>query len=159
MSWSVNTSEMYGGANRALRINPYLPARVERLGNDTHQANSNDINKSVKLSGDTVVLCGNGEDIFGFVESVEVASQDGYSIAGVLCDPGHEAYAADSAGNLAVGNVVVSSGAAVAHKTPLTNGLQPVANKGAAALAGHAWMVMAVYGAGAGRKVLLRKVG
>lgn len=157
MTWSVNTTELYGGVNRVLRIQPYLPARVERLGNDTGQANSNDIGKSVVLSGDTVTLAADGNNIYGFVQSVEVGTQDGYSIAGVLCDPGQEVYAADAAGNLAVGNFVVSSGAATAFKTALTNGLQPV--KSGSASAGYSWMVMAVYGSGAGRKVLLRKVG
>jgi hypothetical protein len=158
MTWSVNTTELYGGVNRVLRIQPYLPARVERLGNDTGQANTNDRNKSVVLSGDTVVLATEGADIYGFIQSVEVATQDGYSIAGVLCDVGHEVEAADAAGSLAVGNYVVS-GAQTAFKTALTNGLQPVTVDSGTPPPGYAWQVMAVYGSGAGRKVLLRKVG
>ena len=103
MTWTVDTTERFGGVNRAPRINPYLPARTEKIGNNTGQASYLDIGKPVKLSGDTVVLCEDGADIYGFIESVEAGTNNGYSIGGVLCDAGLEVLAKDEDGALAVG--------------------------------------------------------
>lgn len=101
-------AEAFGGTNRVLLINPYIPARTELIGNTTKQASSKDVGKPVKLSGDAVVLATYGDPIYGFIESMEAGSKNGYSIGGVLCDRGCEAYATDEAGTLAVGDLVVA---------------------------------------------------
>lgn len=171
MSWTVNTAERFGGANRAPRINPYLPARVERIGGNTapnkHQASSADIGKPVKLNGSTTALCGDGDVIYGFIESVEVASQDGFSIGAVLCEPGHEVLAVDEVGNLAVGDLVVA-GTAVAFGTKVAakganvkkaTTSMTVDGQAVPIVPVHKWMVMEVYGtSAAGVQVSLRKV-
>ena len=110
MAFTVNTLERFGSVHRAPRINPYLPARTERLGatTDNPKMSPREMGKPVKLSGDTCVLCADGDEIYGFVESVNAGTNDGYAIGGVICDPGLEALAVDEVGNLAVGDLVVA---------------------------------------------------
>jgi hypothetical protein len=98
-----------GTGKRHLTVSPYTPDRVELIGNNTKQASSTDIGKAVKLSGNTVVVCADGDEIYGFISSVEAGSKDGYSIGSVVCDAGREVWANDLAGGLAVGDLVVSS--------------------------------------------------
>ena len=44
----------------------------------------NDVNKPVKLSAsDTVALCADGDQIYGFINSVEVHTEDGKPVVGV----------------------------------------------------------------------------
>lgn len=44
----------------------------------------NDVNKPVKLSAsDTVVLAGDGDEIYGFIDSVESVTEDGVKVLGV----------------------------------------------------------------------------
>ncbi|NCC41257.1 MAG: hypothetical protein EOM21_17855 [Gammaproteobacteria bacterium] len=123
MAFTVNTLERFGSVHRAPRINPYLPARTERLGatSDNPKFSLKDIGKPVKLSGDTCVLATDGDEIYGFIESVNAGTNDGYAIGGVICDPGLEALAVDEVGNLAVGDLVVAGtpvaiGTAIAAK-------------------------------------------
>lgn len=150
-------SDFYGTMQRLAVVNPYTPARTELIGDTTGQASTNDIGKPVKLSGDTVVLCASGDEIYGIVESVEPGTVGGYSHGGVLCDSGCEAYATDEAGTLSVGDLVVA-GTAVAFGTAnpatgpnviaATPGTDPGVNR---------WVVMAVYTTPAGG-VLIRKI-
>lgn len=120
MSWTVNTDERFGGVHRAPRINPYLPARTERLGatTDNPKFSLRDVGKPVKLSGDTCVLCADTNEIYGFIESVNVGTDSGYAIGGVLSDPGLEFLAVDEVGDLVVGDLVVA-GTPVAIGTAL----------------------------------------
>ena len=165
MTWTVNTTERFGGVNRAPRINPYIPARTEKIGTNAGQASYLDIGKPVKLSGDTVVLCASGDEIYGFIESVEAGTNQGFSIGGVLCDPGLEALATDEVGDLAVGDLVVA-GTAVAFgaANPTTGanviGYVPtVDSNGVNSVLAHRWQVLAYYGVqGRGRQVMVRKV-
>ena len=101
---------------RHLTVSPYTPDRVELIGTNAKQASSVDIGKAVKLSGDAVVVCADGEEIYGFVASVEAGSKNGYSIGAVVADAGRECWANDEAGGLAVGDLVVA-GTAVALGT------------------------------------------
>lgn len=165
MTWTVDTTERFGGVNRAPRINPYLPARTEKIGNNTGQASYLDIGKPVKLSGDTVVLCEDGDDIYGFIESVEAGTNNGYSIGGVLCDAGLEVLAKDEDGALAVGDLVVA-GTKVAFGTSVgsvganvVKWVQAADSNGLDNTPIHKWQVLAYYGVqGAGKQVMLRKV-
>lgn len=111
-------AEAFGGTHRVLVINPYIPARTELIGAATADANSRDVGKPVKLNGAAVTLAGYGDEIYGFIESVEAGTKNGYSVGGVLCDRGCEAYARDEAGTLAVGDFVVG-GTPTALKTAL----------------------------------------
>jgi hypothetical protein len=175
-NWIVNQSERFGGVARAPRVNPYIPARVERFGTTSDNPRitaAKDRWKPVKLSGDTVVLCADGDLPYGFIESITVGTSDGYSICGVLCDPGHEVLATDEAGGLVVGDLVTAgTPAAIGTATPATG---PKVKKLAAATVAatgdaqtltlpaapaHRWMVLAVYSAtaAAGGQVMLRKV-
>jgi hypothetical protein len=95
--------------NRQVTISPYVPDRVEKIGNDTGQASYLDIGKPVKLSGDAVVLCADGDEIYGFIASVNAGTYMGYSVGGVVCDSGREMIAVDEDGGLAVGDLVVAS--------------------------------------------------
>jgi hypothetical protein len=121
MTWTVDQTERFGGVNRAPRINPYIPGRTERLGttSDNPRFSTKDIGKPVKLSGDTCVLCADGDLPYGFIEAVNTGTSDGYSIGTVLCDPGHEVLAVDEVGDLAVGDVVkAGTPTALATQTP-----------------------------------------
>jgi hypothetical protein len=93
---------------RQLLISPYTPDRTELIGTNAKQASSVDIGKPVKLSGNTVVPCADGDEIYGFIASVEAGSKDGYSVGGVVCDVGREVWATDESGSLAVGNLVTA---------------------------------------------------
>ena len=109
-------ADYYGTLHRVAEVDPYRPARTELIGNNTGQAGTNDVGKPVKLSGDTVVLCADGDEIYGFIESVEPGTVGGYSHGGVLCESGNQIYATDEAGTLSVGDIVVA-GTAVAFGT------------------------------------------
>ena len=147
--------EAFGGYMRVPRINPYLPARTEYLGTTSVHFSSVDIGKPVKLAGESTGLCASGDEIYGFVESVETATSNGYNYGGVVCDVGHEALATDEAGTLSVGDLVVA-GTAVALGTanPATG-----ANVIAGAPTTHKWQVLAKYTTGSMTGgVMLRKV-
>lgn len=150
--------EAFGGYLRVPRINPYLPARVEYIGDNTGQASSKDIGKPVKLNGESTALCASGDEIYGFIESVEVSTNKGYSFGGVLADVGHEVIAKDEAGTLVVGDLVVA-GTAIALGTQTPTGGYNV-KKAAGTEAGvHKWQVVARYTSGAmAGSVMLRKV-
>lgn len=109
-------------AGRSLTISPYTPDRVELIGTNAKQASSTDIGKAVKLAGDAVVVCADGDEIYGFIASVEAGSKNGYSIGGVVCDAGREVYANDLAGGLAVGDLVVASTAVALGTAHHANG-------------------------------------
>jgi hypothetical protein len=68
-------------------IRPYVAAQTARLGPGTGSSNAfndADIGKFVKLVGDSRYdLAAVGDEIEGFVESIQPASLDGYSIGGV----------------------------------------------------------------------------
>lgn len=138
---------------RQPRINPYVPDRAEKIGDNTKQATSVDIGKPVKMDGDTVVLCASGDEIYGIVASVEAGSVDGHSYGGVVCDPGRDAVVIDEAGGLTVGALVVA-GTAVAFGT---------AGPGkviAGAPAVHKWQVIGIENdpSVAGEEVLIQKL-
>lgn len=141
------------GNNRQLLITPYVPDRAELIGNTSKQASYLDIGKPVKLTGDTVVLCADGDEIYGFIASVEAYSKNGHSVGGVVCDAGREMVAIDEAGGLAVSDLVVA-GTAVAFGTaggPNVKTGSPTTQR---------WMVVGteVSPSTAGKEVLLRKL-
>lgn len=138
---------------RHLLTTPYLPDRTELIGNDTGQASAIDIGKAVKLSGNAVVAAASGNDIYGFISSVEAGTSGGYSVGAVACDVGREAIAIDEAGGLAVGDLVVA-GTAVALGT--AGGGNVISGSPAI----HKWQVIGIEGAAstAGEQILLRKV-
>jgi hypothetical protein len=150
--------EAFGGYMRVPRINPYLPARVEYLGNNTGQFSSKDIGKPVKLAGETTALCASGDEIYGFVESVEVGTSNGYSYGGVLADVGHEVIAKDEAGTLVVGNLVVAGTATALGTVTPAGGYNVLVAAGTEAGL-HRWQVVAKYTTGSkAGSVMLRKI-
>lgn len=152
------STEAFGGMHRVALINPYTPARTEKIGGATNDASSKDIGKPLKLSGDSTALCASGDEIYGFIESVEVASFKGYSIGGVLCDRGHEVIAKDEVGTLVVGDLVVA-GTAIAFGTVTPTGGANVKKVAGTEPGIHRWQVMARYTAGTyAGSVLLRKL-
>jgi hypothetical protein len=163
MTWTVNTTERFGGANRAPRINPYLPARTESLDGNGSTFSYKDIGKPVVLYGDRVRAAVSGQEIYGFVESVEAATQGGYGVGGVLCDVGQDVLAVDQAGDLVVGDLVVAGTAtAVGTQTPALGANVIRADQESSEYVPyvvHRWMVLAYYGVkGEGKQVMLRKV-
>jgi len=150
-------TDSFGSTNRKLRVNPYIPGRNELLGDNTGQFSAaTDVGKPVKLSGDTVVLCAAGDEIYGFIESIEPGTWNGYSVGVVLADPGHEMYATDEDGDLSVGDLVVA-GTAVALGT--ANAATGPNVDGAAGTEDgiDRWRVVAVYTTPADQ-VLIRKL-
>lgn len=163
MTWTVNTTERFGGVNRAPRINPYLPARTESLDGAGSTFSYKDIGKPVVLYGDRVRAAVSGQEIYGFIESVEAATQGGYGVGGVLCDVGQDVLAVDEVGDLAVGDLVVAGTiTAVGTQTPALGAKVIKASQESSEYAPyvvHRWMVLAYYGVqGAGKQVMLRKV-
>ena len=55
MTWTVNTTERFGGVSRAPRINPYIPARTELFtAGQGAKVSYLDIGKPVVLYNDKV---------------------------------------------------------------------------------------------------------
>ena len=167
MTWTVNTTERFGGVSRAPRINPYIPARTELFtaGQGGAKVSYLDIGKPVKLAGNYCTLAVSGEQIYGFIESVEAGTSGGYAVGGVLADSGLDALAVDEVGNLAVGDFVEAGTAtALGTATPTLGAnvikFAPVVNSlGVNEILSGRWQVLAYYGnQGAGRQVMLRKV-
>ncbi len=167
MTWTVNTTERFGGVSRAPRINPYVPARTELFtaGGGGAKVSYLDIGKPVKLAGNYCTLAVSGEQIYGFIESVEAGTSDGYAVGGVQADAGLEILAVDEAGTLAVGDFVVAGTAtALGTQTP-TLGANVIAyapevdSNGVNSVLAGRWQVLAYYGTqGAGKQVMLRRV-
>jgi hypothetical protein len=141
---------------RQVEISPYRPDRTEKIGNNTGQASYVDIGKPVKLSGDAVVICTAGDEIYGFISSVNAGTMDGFSVGGVVADAGREMVAVDEAGGLAVGDLVVA-GTAVALGTA---GVGNVAVAAGTEDGIDRWRVVGleVSPSTAGKEVLLRKL-
>lgn len=167
MTWTVNTTERFGGVSRAPRINPYIPARTELFtaGGGGAKVSYLDIGKPVKLAGNYCTLAVSGEQIYGFIESVEAGTSGGYAVGGVLADCGLDVLAVDEVGNLAVGDFVEAGTATALGTVTPTLGANvikfaPVVNSlGVNEILVGRWQVLAYYGSqGAGRQVMLRRV-
>lgn len=140
-----------------LRIEPYVPDRTVSLGDNTDQFSDSDVGKAVKVNtGGYFELCASGDNIYGVIQSLNVATSGGHSVGTIACDVNRQAYAADEAGTLSRGDLV-SAGTAVALGTAVTHGPNVIVD--AAVAAPHLWEVVEVYGTGAGRKCLIQKVG
>ncbi len=136
---------------RQILIQPYQPDFTENLGDNTGQYSDNDIGKAVKYSGDTVVLCASGDEILGFVQSVEPGTKDGHSIGSIRKDGRAEAL--DEAGTLVVGDFVTAGTAGTLGTSSLNN----VLVAGTPASNVRLWEVIRA-GSGAGTVVLLERV-
>lgn len=151
---------------RALRLERYVPDRIETLKLASGTWSDTDIGKAVKYDGDNVDLCASGDEIVGFLAGVEPYTKDGDKVCSVTMDINTEAYGRDEAGNLTVGDIV-KAGTAVAVGTALTattGGSQLYTAQNVLVEADpsaylHRWQVVAVAEAAtAGTLVLLRKV-
>lgn len=108
---------------------PFAPSKTARLGAGTGAANNLtdvEVNKLVKLVAESRFdLAAAGDEIEGYLTSVETATQGGYSIGG-YCDSGRMYVTFDGlqatpgTGVIAVGDYVVT-GTVVAKGTALTN--------------------------------------
>lgn len=149
---------------RAFMMTPTAPtpvAKTARLGAGTGSSNNftldTELNKWVKLSGESAYnLCAVGNEIEGYVSSVETATQGGWSIGGVISSG--RAYvvfdglqATPATGTLAVGDYVVC-GTIVAKGTGLAAGAGPKVCKATAAATGivFKWRVISLGSAGTG---------
>lgn len=142
-------------------IRPTAPSKASltvRLGTAaTPVANFSDkeLNKTVKLAGESqFALTAVGDKIEGFVTSVEQATQNGWSIGGVV-DEGIAWAIADGlqatagTGTIAVGDYVVA-GSATALGTALTGGFAKVCKATTQTNTGFAWRVVSLGEAGTG---------
>jgi hypothetical protein len=112
-------------------INPYVPAETARLGSGSGSANyhtDKEVGKFVKFAGDSRYdLAAAGDPIEGFIESVEAASLDDFSIGSVRIARSGERkavtldglQATPGVGVIAIGDYVVV-GTVVAKGTALT---------------------------------------
>ena len=139
---------------RQLLIQPYDPDETENLGDNTGQFSSNDIGKAVVYNGDQMDQAASGNPIVGFIQSVEPGTQDGHS-QGSVRKTGR-VKALDEAGTLTVGDVVVAGTAGTLGTLALANVVvEPTPGTSAGRFP---WMVIAVYGTGAGRECLLQRI-
>lgn len=152
--------DAYAGYHRVMEIDPYRPARTELIGTSSGDASSTDVGKAVKLSGAGTVLCADGDEIYGFIESVNAGTSNGYSVGGVLCSSGNQVYATDAgvgtSSALTVGDLAVASTQAAFGTAAASTGT-PVKVASGSEAGIHRWQVVAVYTTPAGG-VLLRKL-
>lgn len=147
---------------RDILIQPYKPDYAELLGTAViksnvtgrgGQYNDQDIGKAVKYStSSNMIMCTSGDEIHGFVMSVEPGTRAGFSVGSVRKEG--RVKAIDEVGNLAVGNIVVAGGTG-------TLGTYALANVKVAATPTtviNKWMVIELYGGGTGDEVLLEKI-
>ena len=167
MTWTVNTTERFGGVSRAPRINPYIPARTELFtaGGGGAKVSYLDIGKPVVLAGNLCTLAVSGEQIYGFIESVEAGTSGGYAVGGVLADCGLDVLAVDEVVDTEVGEFVVGGTATALGKATPTLGANVIAfvagvdSNGVNDILAGRWQVLALYGSTApGRQVMLRRV-
>lgn len=128
-----------------------------KLGPDVNTKYSDlDKKKAVKAqAGGKYILCADGDDLDGFIDSVEAATQDGYSFGGVA--RGNVGFrveaqvAADVVVPLVFGDLVVAG-------TQLARGSKglPQVKKGTPAI--HRYRVLRLTTGAAGTTVLLEKV-
>ncbi len=79
----------------------------------------NDVGKPVKMSAtDTVTLCADGDPIYGFVDSVEIGTEGGLVVVGVVT-AGRVRVTLD--GTVAIGALVEGAAAAAAGTAKPTN--------------------------------------
>lgn len=112
-----------------------------------------DVNKPVKLSAsDTVALCADGDQIYGFIDSVERRTEDGKSVLGIQID-GRKWVT--MSGTYAVGDLVEAA-ANEAVATALTTTWGVCSTHTHATATKKLWMV--IYGAGTdGSAALIEK--
>jgi len=139
---------------RQMLIQPYQPDFTENLGNNTGQFSDKDIGKAVVYNGDQMDQAAAGDQIVGFVTSVEPATVEGHSVGSVRKTG--RVWAADEAGTLNVGDRVQAG-------TPIALGTVGKANVVALDTVAHPqptynWVVIRVDAGAAGRTVLLEKV-
>ena len=93
---------------RGLLVSEYDQRDTEQLGDDTKQFSDADKGKAVKYSDDTMVLCADGDDIVGFVETIEAYTSNGHSL-GTVKKTGRVKVTNAGAGALSVGDLVVAA--------------------------------------------------
>lgn len=153
---------------------PYETAESARLGVSTStKLNDNDVGKPVTLSADRFVVAGDGEEIYGFVSSIEPFTVDGYSFGGVIREGRFYAKVVAAGTTLVAGDFVVAAAQAavntaqdypVIKKAP--NKVWTDAGEGEKdvtlpdVLGKHAWRVLSLLGDGgeAGDVVLIERI-
>lgn len=151
----------FNNYHRVPRIEPYVPDRAELLGDETKQFSDADIGKPVKYSGETMVACVSGDNIVGFVTSVEPYSQGGHSVGAVKRDVNTEFLCTDEAGGLSVGDYVTAGTITALGTTGPAPGPNVLVDATPATAPAHKWQVVATYvtPSTAGDQVMVQKVG
>jgi hypothetical protein len=139
-------------AHKIVPTAPFPDAQTVQLGPQGTAFNQSDLDKIVKLIGDsTYGLCATGDEIEGFIVAVEQATSGGYVIGGVSkYEQGEVAFvtanglqATPGVGAIAVNDIVVASAqAAVNTKTPTS--YPPVVKATTPANVLHKWRVVAL---------------
>lgn len=134
-------------------------SQTVKLGAGSGAANNlsdSDVGKLVKLTGDSRYdLCVAGDEIQGVITSVESATQNGFSIGGILNKKARIWAVADGlqatpgTGVIAVGDYVVA-GTITAKGTALTTFPKVCKATGAATTLNFKWRVASLYTAGTG---------
>jgi hypothetical protein len=125
-----------------------ITARLGGGAGAQYLLNDKDVNKAVKLAGDSRYdFCAVGDRIEGFITSVDTATSDGYSTGGVQTEDRKtvvfDGIQADGTGNIAVGDYVVA-GTPVALNTALTEAGPRVRKATSQAFAAFAWRVVSI---------------
>lgn len=125
------------------QVRPTVGAVAEtyRMGTKEAPLVDADRGKAVKLAGESRVdLAGSGDQIFGFVSSIESGTQDGFKIGGVLT---HD-YAEVDTGALEVGTLVVvdSNPASGTTGKTVVKAYAAPAEYSAASVLKHMWEVV-----------------
>ena len=145
-------------AHKIVPTAPYPDAQTVALGPVGSSYNQSDLDKIVKLIGDsTYGLCATGDEIEGFIVAIEQARQNNFNIGAVAKhEQGEVAFvtanglqATPGVGTLAIGDIVVAS-AQAALNTPTPTSFPPVVKATTPANVLHKWRVVALSNSGSG---------
>jgi len=153
---------------RRIRLSHFIPYEEFLVVSDPANpvgTTGTEAGKPVKLVGSKVDLCADGDEIFGFLDSVEGGLHDAIDATQpcvVRCEG--RVHALDLAGTLSIGDFVVATAQVPiggAHPTPTVTGDNPAGRvkvAPAAADIDFKWLVVEVYDSGVDRPVLLQRV-
>lgn len=138
---------------RGLLVSEYDQRDTEMLGDNTDQFSIADKNKAVVYAGVQMDLATSGEEIAGFVETIEAATSDGHTV-GTVKKTGRirATIGSGEAGTLAVGGLVVAD-------TQVALGTAGEAQVIGGTPSTFKWMIVWLYGDGtAGTEVIIERV-
>lgn len=140
---------------RGLQVSQFEQRDTEALGDATDQFSKNDINKAVVYNAEVMDLAAAGNDIVGFIETVEAFTVNGLHSCGTVKKSGRfiVEVGVGEVGNLAVNDLIVAD-----TQIALNTAAKAMVKSGAPAV--YKWAVMWLNGGdgSAGTTVTVERV-